>query len=434
MSKSLSLEYEPIDQPAAKDPVERITWCALKIRIGDRFVTQVFDKTTRLPRTALYVPAFPIAEWIATNWWFLWSEGQRTSDPWEWRRRHCLRAADSALLIPSLTLFNDGKSQRAKWDSDPDGSLPHMPAEFVSSGDEVLDIAQSRRALIEFVDDTLGRVRNLDDPRVSDLRSLWKAIRSADKEEEDFCTLSGRLGVDPYDRDEMTDDLASFLETEFKDFDSPLVTDLVDVAQPDTLRDQWQWILRTNKELSIGPYRSDPSFSFPSRSVSPPQFGYELARQSRSIADRSDEQKIDTVEKLADPILKKTFRVEDRNHLPGNGIQSLIGQTAPSELISVGPRANHEHSRRFLTSRSLYHAITNTRSSQRLVTEANSWDQQASRAFAAELLIPQQAIRNRIYRSVADQPIIDELSNDYCVSTHVIELQLKNMKISIAND
>ncbi len=434
MSKSLWLEYEPVSQPASKDPVERMTWCALRIRIGERFVTRVWDKSTRAERMALYVPAFPIAEWIAANWWFLWNEGKRQADSWNWGMRHCLRGADSALLLPALSLFNDGKCQHASWVADLEGALPHMPAEFVSFGDEVLDPVQSCHALSQFVSDTLDRVRDLDVERVRELRSLWRAIRSADKEETDFCRLSGRVGVDPYNPDEMTDELAKLIVTEFQESDSPLVTDLLDVAEPSTLGQQWQWINKTNSALGLGPRCSDVRFPMPKRDLVPPQFGYELARTIRNVAELSESSRVDSIERLSEPVLRSTFRVENMNHVPGTGIKSLIGQTSSQDIVAAGPQPPREEDQRFLAARSLYQAVVTSRPSQRLVTDSLAWDQRASRAFAAELLAPQQALKNRVSHSVADQILVEELAKQFGVRTIVIEKQLENVGIAISTD
>src|SRR4051794_18486370 len=79
VSRSLLLDFDPIDQPAAADPVERRTWCSLRIKVGHRFVSRIWDKTLQSERINLYVPAFPIAEWIALNWWSLLNE----LCPWE---------------------------------------------------------------------------------------------------------------------------------------------------------------------------------------------------------------------------------------------------------------------------------------------------------------------------------------------------------------
>jgi Zn-dependent peptidase ImmA (M78 family) len=92
----------------------------------------------------------------------------------------------------------------------------------------------------------------------------------------------------------------------------------------------------------------------------------------------------------------------------------------------------HPNSQRFLTARSLYHALLTSQNSQRLVTTAHSWDQKAARAFAAELIAPQQALATRIQTSAADEQIIEELSREFNVSTMVIEWQLVNAGIPLS--
>src|SRR5271154_3957166 len=74
VSRSLLFEYAPIDQPAATDPVERSTWCSLRIRVGERYASRIWDKTLQSERTSLYLPAFPVAVWIGENWWSLLNE------------------------------------------------------------------------------------------------------------------------------------------------------------------------------------------------------------------------------------------------------------------------------------------------------------------------------------------------------------------------
>ena len=112
VSKSLSFDFDPIDQPAATDPAERQTWCSLGIRIGSRHVSRIWDKSLQSERTRLYVPAFPIAEWLVHNWWAILNELPRLEKvpqyavdvrQMEWLSRHCLRSADSALLLPALS-------------------------------------------------------------------------------------------------------------------------------------------------------------------------------------------------------------------------------------------------------------------------------------------------------------------------------------------
>lgn len=115
MSASLSFESDPVDQPAATDPLERVTWCALCIRVGTRFASRIWDKTLQSERTTLYVPAFPLAQWLVQNSWSLLNElciadtiPKSEVGPLDdkWIRRHCLRSADSSLLLPAIYVFH----------------------------------------------------------------------------------------------------------------------------------------------------------------------------------------------------------------------------------------------------------------------------------------------------------------------------------------
>jgi Zn-dependent peptidase ImmA (M78 family) len=67
-----------------------------------------------------------------------------------------------------------------------------------------------------------------------------------------------------------------------------------------------------------------------------------------------------------------------------------------------------------------------------LVTNAHTWIQQASRAFAAELLAPINALRARVPREVEARnyvTLVDELASHFEVSSRVIEHQLENAEI-----
>ena len=178
MSKSLLFECDPVDQPAATDPVERETWCALGIRVDRRIVSTIWDKSLQSERTHLYLPAFPIAEWLVQNWWSLLNElccsetvpkSAIGANQVKWIRRHCLRSANSALMLPALYLFHDGQSLRAEWQSDPPRSMPNMPGEFIADGADELDTNATKESLTQFIHSVLGRVTHVDDERVREL-------------------------------------------------------------------------------------------------------------------------------------------------------------------------------------------------------------------------------------------------------------------------
>jgi Zn-dependent peptidase ImmA (M78 family) len=64
------------------------------------------------------------------------------------------------------------------------------------------------------------------------------------------------------------------------------------------------------------------------------------------------------------------------------------------------------------------------------VTKSRSWEQRASRAFAAELLAPKEELRKR-FRSETDLEEIEEAANEYEISSRVIEFQLETHRLSI---
>ena len=119
---------------------------------------------------------------------------------------------DSALFLPKLFLYSDGHNLRTEWHADLPGSMPNMPGEFISDGVEQLDPQATEVSLGQFVNHTLGRVEDVPDDRVNQVAAQWSVIQNADVEEREFCILAGRMGMDPYNQDEMSEDLVRFFE------------------------------------------------------------------------------------------------------------------------------------------------------------------------------------------------------------------------------
>jgi Zn-dependent peptidase ImmA (M78 family) len=111
----------------------------------------------------------------------------------------------------------------------------------------------------------------------------------------------------------------------------------------------------------------------------------------------------------------------------------VVGWTANNEIVLAGPHFPRKDNQRFLAARGLYHALFSCERSERLVTSACSWDQQVSRAFAAELLAPQTALIARVSGNV-DHSKVEELAKEFVVSTVVIEKQLRNAGATLVDE
>ena len=121
------------------------------------------------------------------------------------------------------------------------------------------------------------------------------------------------------------------------------------------------------------------------------------------------------------------LETEDRDGT--RNVNALIAADPSGTPHVIGPRLGH-WADRFRLARSaffLYREMGQT--PPRLVTRAFGWDQRASRAFAAELLAPSAALRDKVGAFVAPDEI-DELARIFDVRPTVIEHQLLNHKLA----
>jgi len=308
-----------------------------------------------------------------------------------------------------------------------------MPGEFGDSGIDHLEKGPTENVLAEFVSEILRRVEGLNDERVDKLSRNWRAIRGADVEEATFCVVAGRMGVDPYDPSQVSDEFAAFVETAIGDPELPLARDLTEAAQPSFVASQWSWVQQTRATWKLGPIPGQVPVSTDVAERLPSSQGYRLAAIVRERAGLAPSDPVHSVEDFAHSVARVLFRAQEQNHIPGSGVRAAVGWNDDREIVVAGPHPRLESSQRFLAARGLYHAFFACDRSERLVTDAYTWDQQVSRAFAAELLAPQAALTVRT-GSRADHCKVEELAREFGASTIVIEKQLENVGVALIDE
>jgi hypothetical protein len=442
VSRSLSIECEWLDEPAALDPLERRTWAALRIRAAGRAVTQAWDRNSLAERTSVFVPAWPLARWIVRHWWQLLYETCPSEDvpsadnplppaQRDWLRRHSLRAAESGLLLPRLSIFSDGEDVCLDWQADPPDSYPQMPAEFTQSGRLWLSREDVDVGMRLFVRAVLERIGDSDEDRAARLRDNWAAIATADQEEASFCRAAARLGLDPYLWHDWDSAVVHLLESGFgEDEHRPIAADFLE-ATTDTrqMLGAWQWVrsVRTAFDLKGSPVpMTRQVLQTPG---SPALLAYRLARDLRSRLHLAPG-RVENVEEAARGLGIHPLRYEARNDLPTRDVSGVVGWRNQREPILVGPLPPRVDNQRFRAARALFLAAYRCEDGPRLLTAAHSWSQKASRAFAAEFLAPQSELAERCQGSEFDpddpDKLVRSLADDYKVSTRVVELQLQN--------
>ena len=437
MSK-FSIEFDWVDAEGIRGPELSATWATLRIVVRDSVVTRILDDRAKTVRDFVYVPLYPLAEWLATNWWFLANEFQnpdKRNDP-DFHRRHALNAGREGYAFPNLEIVSSGTRTTLVW-------KPYAPpwtrVEFLDQGHASVDRLEFRQACRELVD---GVIRRLDSRGIDDtlLHEEWTAIQTteADIEELKFCEAAAGLGWDPYSLDDSKCRDVIALASELGD----LIDEAVQVVDTRALRRQASAIVSAienakRQVLPLHRLRTSP-FEFGQESSNiPPWFvGYDWARKLRLELGLNG-RPLPTMATLAEALGED----EDLLHEAMQPAELLTETPLVDGLVTVNDdrsasfafRQTHEQSRRFSFCRALAELLT-ARGSGALVTQSSSERQQRNRAFAAEFLAPSHSLQERVTNPVVNGDDIDELAEEFGVSGFVVKHQLDNHGIAHLSD
>lgn len=430
----LSFDIDWVDAEGINGPELSATWGTLRIRVGNSIVTRALDARAKTVREFVYVPLYPLAEWLATNWWFLNHEMENPAKQAnaDFHRRHALRAGREGYAYPDLEMVTYGARTRLVWKRD---VLRWTRVEFLDQGEAWVDSDEFREACAQLMDQVIRRMAAFDITGTL-LQDEWEAIQGVDHEEAQFCQAAAGLGWDPFDLDDarqrwvldLADRLGNLLGEAVAAFGEN------DPRLWLTIVDDFEQARRFNS-LSLERLRSFRNDALPSVGWSPDPWtaGYDCARSLRRNLDL-DGEPLPTMERLADALAEDVAAVErvTTNQVAlGNWpalVDAVVTRTE-TELPAFAFRRKSDESRRFHFCRALAEVVLSPRSDT-FLTRAHSERQQRNRAFAAEFLAPSAGLRSRLSGSVADGDDIDELATEFGVSSLVIEHQVRNHRIA----
>ena len=433
--------------PGVRDRVLARTWCRLTIEADGQVVTRTIDSRARSVRDGVYGPAFPLCCWIVENWWFLQHEAYRFRHPCgsrdlarnshdrAWIRRHSLLAAREGGALPDLTLFRDGDAVVARWLPDyQDATHPFL--RFASEGQTRMAVEAATNGLARFVDCVLQRVDDLQAPEIDVFRRDWTAISDATPDEREFCGWSARLGMDPYDPDELTDQREESIKASVPALEAGLRADLLDASTADGLSADAAWITAAH-DIAVGAgTRAASKPKPPSRSAARQptahETGYECARALRTNLPAPTSNSVTDVREAMRAFGWAESPLLTTSSKPASLIDALVDRSPSGAAVVVAPADCGFRQERFRLARALFlHQFAAP--GRRLVTAAHTWDQQASRAFAAEFLAPAAALARHVGARISLRDI-DELAEEYQVSPLVIEHQIENHRLGSLTD
>lgn len=431
MSVDFRIEHEWQDPAGALGPELRATWARLEMRIDGRVLTRVYDHRSRSVREGVYLPLYPLAEWLALDWWWLFHEiksPERQAEA-DYAHRHFLRFAREGFALPDLIIESTGGHLDLTWER---GCVDHTGIELLEGGSATLAKQNAEDVLRGFVEAVVRRLADQDIEHTP-LQEQWRTLWEADEEERAFCAAAAALGLDPY---QVSSHFESALVQASKLLPESLFWELLPTASASNLAEEIKVVGRVYERGKSTPgyveLRKLAEEAMGTATLLQPwKQGYRNARNARQRLGLNGRV---TLENLIDRL--SSGHISTATHADnGRGvIQSLITQgTNEAPAIVVTPKSSPE-SELFAFCRAMSEALAAGPRVSAVATSSHSDQQKRNRAFAAEFLAPSASLGARLAEAPgrgawSDEDlgeVVDELAREFGVSSLVVHHQIEN--------
>ena len=402
------------------DPLEAATYGSLSILLGDLALTEIEDRVAQTTRGTARVSAYPLAMWLASEWWRLRWEGPRKGP--DWRLSHQLTAAGSGYVWPLVTFSSDGELVRvqahryraASWE----------PIIYLNSAEDTVPAGEFERSVGDFIETVSARLAATG-YETSPLQLLWNEVQSerGNPEIAQLRRLEALLGYDP-------DGSPSGLLDDYLDgsmrFGSDAIAELAAAAANRAAAPDW---IALEQALAHGDTVRIPDFPalqtralLAGQGVSLPwQRGEEAARVVRDAIGMP-------TGPLGDDMLRDWLgtTISDGEPWPGT-VAFASRQQAEADTLKVRYRSGSRNSRRFELARLFGDHLVASRPDDLLLcaTRGKTARQSEQRAFAAELLVPWDDLIDAVGDD-PDEEAMESVARQYEVSPLVVRTRLVN--------
>ena len=403
----------------------------LRLQVGDSNLTEHEVTFSRTIRQEVLVPAYPLALWLAGNWWRLLHEPrppERLRPTTDWRLAHEWPAANAGTIWPALVMASEGGTVQFQAESAAGSRqqsiryLNRLPVPVSISREQV------ESALDAFISSVLDRLEAWDAIH-TELLDLWQELKDerADQQSSRYRRLEACLGFDPDEAPQTLMEQAIHMAATMgsRNF-SEIAPVYGQASQGHALGLQQLQQLLESPALEAR-LQLVAVFQKPIQARTPWRRAQQLARALRQYLGLSNEP-------IPTDLLCYLFGLKTQvfeSTLPTNRQPIALAVPGPTGHIALHLRKRFPSARRFELARFIGDALV-TESKPRpwlLSSDIPTERQKIQRAFAAEFLCPAEGALQQLSGDYSE-PAVEQVAERFGVSTEIVENLIANQEVN----
>lgn len=419
----------------------RSTWANLSIGIDDRFFTENLsscsDEEGGNARNFISVSVFPLAEFIAANWWPLLHEPLEKEsllkDTTAFKLRHWINKHTDGFAYPTLGIFGSDSSvrivARPSYIESANIEFPGTSGKINMSW-EGIRRDEVEATLLSFITATEERLpANSDKNWLKDIIARIQHSR-ADHEEAIYCRCAGLLGADPYDP---SDELYNAITKTVDLLGEELAVEMFATAETSDVVSRVLWIQENThstikKSRETATYANGLKNEILTGSLKPGrpwERGYNAAQQLRSLLHIMPDDSLTSIDAVTKALLDAPAKVISNI----KNMESICGArgVACKSTDGLGLAITQNwRDQKFQLVATFADFLFSKDNEIFLSTGASTDRQKCNRAFAAEFLAPIQGIMEKWSNSESIEANQEKIAQSFGVSTYIVRYQIQN--------
>lgn len=427
----LSLLMNEWHDLSGTDPEIGATFGSLYFASGECVFTRNESLTARTVRDAAYLPAYPLALWIAESWWRLFHEPAPIGKSLGWALTHKMKNIGGGFVWPEITLVPDDVTVCIHSNQTRDRRFKQV--RYLGGERKCVPLHDLETVFAKFVDIILERLGDITTP----LHTLWDEVREERRSPalSLFRKIEARLGFDP---DEVPESLIhNFIEFRSMAGEASLMEALTALRETSTvdLSDKYIKLESMVKKGIQGEFHL-PEVSESSEAIveslgEPWTVGRKMAERLRCALDAKDKIQNDTLLNLVG-ITTRDF--QNKNNVPVIYPYSIGVRNDRHFYFNI--IKDNIPGKRFQLARYISDYLYTKAGDLKnwlVLSSGRTYRQMVQRACAAELLCPIEQILEQTDNNYSDASI-QNVAKYFDVSPLVVSSQLANHGHISTND